>query len=228
MLWVVPCPALRTKIQSFTVCVFSLAMPFLRDQSSGTKWKDSTRSVRSKVKSSRRAKFTRRRSALSVTTASICAIWPVLIPSTCTRSTEMCPCVVLFPRCTWKCQVVTQPSVTLSRSSEPLYWITLRWNALRLDSLPMKKFNSQRRTTSSAHLTSLSAPESVLTGPLSIEYINASHATLENQRVTAYWCALLETPLTAGQQPSSTLLKRRTVCSVPSLRTLLLSICAVC
>ena len=67
--------------------------------SSGTTWRDSTKSGKYKVRSSQSKRSMRNTPASSRTTASFSDICPELKQSTCTRNSETPPSQALFPRC---------------------------------------------------------------------------------------------------------------------------------
>ena len=168
-LLVVPFPQSLPLSPSFTESASLLVMPFLLVPSFGTTWSANTRSARSKVKLFLLPKSTKSTLTASRTTVLSFATWPVLLLSTCTKSTVMSPSVVLCPRCTPKWPAAIPPVLRLSRSSVPASFPLLPSDV----TTPKLSLNcpasSPRLTSASAHPPRLTRLSSRLRDPPSSE-----------------------------------------------------------
>ena len=81
----------------------------------------------------------------------------------------MCPSAEPYLNSTWRCQVDIVPPITRSRSSELASFPMPSAAVNRSNSLRLKTLNSQKRTPSSARLSSPSAARSEPADPASTE-----------------------------------------------------------
>ena len=150
--WAVPCPQRRLLTQLFTECECLSVTPCWLVPNSGITWSANTRLERFKERSSPPLRSSKRRLVSSETTEFSWDIWPELVPSTCTRSTETAPSMVQFPKCTWRWLADTVLDRNPSRSLELAFFRTHRSNVTRL-------LSTLHLISDSLRLTSVCVPQ---------------------------------------------------------------------